>query len=147
MNGCPYNLPSFNYTPRAVVPRRATSSGVSLTTFIIFTLLMVFLMSEVYNYARKVCLDHQRHMRAMCVSHQVALDAKLQRICSAHKKCLENRLEEIRCKCHCECEEEKEKENCCEDEDEVEDEEVETDGHVLAPIPEEPEEFSGFKID
>ena len=148
MNGCPYNVPSFNYAPRNVVPRRAPSSGVGFTTFIIFALLMIFLISEVYNYARKVCLDHQRRMRTMCVSHQVALDAKLHRICSAHKKCFEDRLEEVRCKCESSCEDEEE--SCCEEEiktqPENEFEQVE-ETVVLDTIQEEPDHFGGFKTD
>lgn len=158
MNGCPYNVPSFNLgttIPRPVIPRRvSSSSGVSLTTFIIFALLMFFLISEVYTYARKVCLDHQRRMRAMCVSHQVALDAKLQRICSAHKKCFEERLEEVRCKCDCKCEDE-ETENCYEEDlvdHEVEKPETEfervEENMVLDTIPEEStDHFGGFKTD
>ena len=148
MNGCPYNVPSFNFAPRPIVPRRVSnSSGVSFTVFLIFALLMLFLMSEVYTYSRKVCLDHQRRMRAMCISHQVALDAKLRKVCTSHQKLIDDRLEEVRCKCECErkCEE-NEEEEFCDEEDENDFEEVEG-SRRLCPIPEEPSHFDGFKTD
>lgn len=145
MNGYQCNVPNFTF-PRNVVPHRSpVSSGVSFTTFIVFAIIVLFLISEVYNYARKVCMDHQRRMRMICVSHQTALESKLKYVCSTHQKLFEEfKTEEVRCKCKCKCRE-TESENCESDEKENENdfEEIkETRG--LCTIPED-EPFIGLK--
>lgn len=101
MNVCPYTMQYM--VPRNIqAPRR--SSGI--VGFIIIAILFAFLLSELYVYAEKLCMDHQRRMKSTCVAHQVALENKFRRMCECHKVMLERRLEEIKCKCNCNCERE-----------------------------------------